>query len=670
MRFRLSIMMGLLFVAPVFAGTNSTIIVSAPRLDDLDLMDSSVAADVTVINRETIERSGAAAVPQLLEQQANVLVRGQGGNASDGQISMRGFGDNSHLRVLVLVDGHKANRPDMGGIGWQTLPVSNIEKIEVIRGGQNVLYGNHALSGVVKVTTKRGEDAGLQLDGAVGSFGYYSGSASYGGSLGDSDFIGGLQHTTYDGYRDNSATTSTTANISAGWYMTDTDTLTLRASGGKSYLQFPGSLSYQQMHDDPTQSNNLGDEFSNVWSGQATLLYETERDWGAARMNAGANFVNRENSISGIYNQNDIKGFSLEPRARFGSEDDFLMTGLDFFYDQLDQENYLNKDRDIVKSWADIGRVTAAPYLFAQRTVAEKTIINGGVRCEYAGTDNRYVEYVANQLEEFLAPGIPNPDYKNPPDIDSNKSYDGLVEKYGWAAEFSLSHKLTETLDVWGGYDRVYRYPTLDETASFQGYPLSDPLNEDLDPEHGNNFEVGTKYEDRTWRVSLMGFCLMLDNEIAYDDIARLNRNLGATQRIGAETELAWQKKWYGASTRWTFVDARMDGGKEKGNRVPLVPWAYGVTSAWIEPLDPLRLTASYTFVSEQVQGNDGANTLRKMDPYGLVGLRANLALFDSLNLVFSVHNLLDETYAYSAYSSRYYPGTGRSFRAGMTWVF
>jgi len=667
---RLPILGTLLLLVPAFAGTNNTIVVSAPRLDDLDLMDMAVAADTTVIDREAIEQSGAAAIPQLLEQEANVLVRGQGGNASDGQISMRGFGDNSHVRVLVLVDGHKANRPDMGGMDWQSLPLSSIEKIEVIRGGQNVLYGNHALSGVVKITTKRGEDAGLQLDAAIGSFGYYSGSASYGGTLGDADLLGGLQHTAYDGYRENSATESTSFNASAGWYMNDTDTLTLRASGGKGYLEFPGSLNYQQMQDDPRQSTNAGDEFSENWNGQATLLYETERDWGAARMNVGANFINRENSISGIYNQNDLLGFSLAPRARFGSEDDFWMAGFDFFYDQLDQKNYLHADREIVKSWADIGRLTTAPYLFAQRTFSEKTILNGGARLEYAGTDNRYVEYVANQLEEFLAPGIPNPDYKNPPDVDPLKSYDGLVEKMGWAAEVSLVRKLTDALEVWGGYDRVYRYPTLDEAASYQGYPLADSLNKDLDPEHGNNFEVGTKYEDRTWRVSLTGFYLMLDNEIAYDDDARLNRNIGETRRAGLEPELAWQQAWYGASTRWTFVDARFNGGVNDGNRVPLVPWAYGVTSAWVEPIRRLRLTASYTWVSEQTQGNDEANALREMDAYGLVGLRANLALPGPLDLHVAVHNLLDETYAYSAYTDRYYPGTGRSFQAGITWVY
>jgi len=652
MSFRAFFIAGLCWSVSVFAETNHTIVVSASRLDDLDLMDMAVAADTTVIDREAIEQSGAAAIPQLLEQEANVLVRGQGGNASDGQISMRGFGENSHLRVLVLVDGHKANRPDMGGIDWQTLPLSNIEKIEVIRGGQNVLYGNHALSGVVKITTRRGEDAGLQLDAAVGSFGYYSGSASYGGTVGDADFLGGLQYMTYDGYRENSETESTTFNASAGWYVNDTDTLTLRASGGKSYLQFPGSLTYQQMQSDPLQSRNAGDEFSDAWNGQATLLYETERDWGAARMNAGANFINRENSISGIYNQNDLLGFSLAPRARFGTEDDFWMAGFDLFYDLLDQDNYRDPAQTIKKSWADISRLTAAPYLFVQRTFSEKTILNGGARYEYAGTDNRYVEY-----DWFGAP-------------DPSKSQDGRVEKNGWAAEISLSQKITDTLEVFTGYDRVYRYPTLDETASYQGYPLADPLNENLDPEQGNNFEMGSTFENSNWKVSLTGFYLMLENEIAFDDVANLNRNIGETRRAGLEPELAWKNEWYGASTRWTFVDARFNGGINDGNRVPLVPWAYGVVSAWVDPVRRLRLTATYTWVSEQTQGNDEANSAREMDAYGLVGLRANLMLPQGINLYALVDNLLDETYAYTAYSGGYYPGSGRSFRAGINWVY
>ncbi len=637
----------LFLLAPAFAGTNRTIIVSAPRLDDLDLMAVDVAADVTVIDRETIERSGAASVPELLQSEANVLIRSTTGNGNDGQISMRGFGENSHLRTLVLVDGHKANRPDMGGIDWQSLPVSNIDRIEVIRGGQNVLYGNHALSGVVKITTKRGDDAGLQVDGALGSFGYRSGAISYGQAVGDADFLVGISGYASDGYRSNSTSRATTVNAGAGWFVNDTDILTLRVSGGKSHIQFPGPLTHQQMQDDPTQSSNLGDQFSDDTSALATLLYETEREWGAARVNTGLNFRDRESTFSGIYTDNTQRGFSFAPRARLGSEADFWMAGVDLNYDRLDVKNYQDASRTLVNSWAELHRISAAPYLFAQRTLDEKTIFNGGVRYEYAGTDNRYVDSVT--------PG---------------DSFDGVVEKQGWAAELSVSHPLSDRLDVFAGYDRVYRYPTLDETAAYQGFPLSDPLNENLDPERGNNFEAGAKYAGREWTASLTGFHLMLENEIAYDFMANLNRNVGSTRRAGAETALAWSRSGYGASTRWTLVDARMDGGPNDGNRVPLAPWAYGTAEAWVEPLPEFRLTVSFTYVSEQYYGGDEANAGTKMDPYGLFGLRANLGLSDAAHLYFSVHNLFDEIYASSAYWDSYYPGSGRNFRMGITWVY
>ncbi len=274
------------------------------------------------------------------------------------------------------------------------------------------------------------------------------------------------------------------------------------------------------------------------------------------------------------------------------------------------------------------------------------------MRYESAETDNRYVEYNFSGA------------------VDPAKSYDGRVAKQGWAAELSAAQQLTDQLNVFAGYDRVYRYPSLDETASYQGFPLSDPLNEGLDPEHGNNFEVGARFEGREWACTFTGFCLMLDNEIAYDATENLNVNIGRTRRVGAETEAAWAREWYGASTRWAFVDARMDGGENNDKRVPLAPAAYGVTSAWIEPVPECRLTVTHTYVSEQYRGNDVANTERKMDAYGLLGLRANVGVSDHLNLVFSVQNLLDEIYAASAYSGGYYPGAGRSFRVGMALVY
>jgi len=227
------------------------------------------------------------------------------------------------------------------------------------------------------------------------------------------------------------------------------------------------------------------------------------------------------------------------------------------------------------------------------------------------------------------------------------------------------------------GYDRVYRYPSLDETAAYQEYPLSDPLNEDLDPETGNQFEIGVSGESAKWDFSSTAFYMAMDNEIVFTEIAnysgtsvRMNTNLGATRRYGLESGVSMNRKWYGASLRWTFQDARLHGGENDGNRVPLVPWNYGTVSTWVEPVTQLRLTLSYSYVSDQYQGNDEPNAGPEIDAYGLLAFRANIALAEYARLEIMMDNLLNETYASSAYGGMYYPGAGRSFRAGLTLEF
>ncbi len=75
----------------------------------------------------------------------------------DGQISIRGssgFAKGVGSEVLLLVDGVPATQGDRGGIDWDLLPVTEIERIEVVKGTGSALYGSSALGGVVNVITR------------------------------------------------------------------------------------------------------------------------------------------------------------------------------------------------------------------------------------------------------------------------------------------------------------------------------------------------------------------------------------------------------------------------------------------------------------------------------------------------------------------------------------
>ena len=69
------------------------------------------------------------------------------------QVDIRGFGDTSVSNTLVLVDGRRTNQIDISGVDWAQIDVNSIDRIEVTRGGQSVLYGDNAAGGVINIIT-------------------------------------------------------------------------------------------------------------------------------------------------------------------------------------------------------------------------------------------------------------------------------------------------------------------------------------------------------------------------------------------------------------------------------------------------------------------------------------------------------------------------------------
>jgi outer membrane receptor for ferrienterochelin and colicins len=81
-----------------------------------------------------------------------------GVNMVDDQISIRGssgYSRGAGTRVLVALDGIPIYTGDTGEIIWESIPINQIERIEVIKGAASSLYGSTAVGGVVNVITKR-----------------------------------------------------------------------------------------------------------------------------------------------------------------------------------------------------------------------------------------------------------------------------------------------------------------------------------------------------------------------------------------------------------------------------------------------------------------------------------------------------------------------------------
>jgi vitamin B12 transporter len=159
--------------------TLAPVIVTATRLP---LPESEVASSVTVIMQEDIERKQARTLPDILQDVPGLNVVQTGGPGGTTSVFMRGTNSN---HVKVLVDGIDVSDPSFGNLfNFEHLLLSDIERIEVLRGPQSGLYGANAIGGVINIITKKGAGP-AQVTGTIegGSFGTFNQTAGISGSV-------------------------------------------------------------------------------------------------------------------------------------------------------------------------------------------------------------------------------------------------------------------------------------------------------------------------------------------------------------------------------------------------------------------------------------------------------------------------------------------------------
>ena len=127
-----------------------TIVITASRLEQEGYR---LPGNVSVITKWQIEDSNAQSVPDLLQQVEGIFIY-DNSTTKTSTVDIRGFGDTANRNTLVLVDGRKLNTIDSGVADLTQIPVGAIERIEIIRGGGSVLYGDNAVGGVINIITK------------------------------------------------------------------------------------------------------------------------------------------------------------------------------------------------------------------------------------------------------------------------------------------------------------------------------------------------------------------------------------------------------------------------------------------------------------------------------------------------------------------------------------
>ncbi len=636
-RYRRAILAAALFNAfPAFAADTplDSVIVTAQRFASSEL---ETAANVSVISEEDIRQSAATNLPDLLAQRAGIDARAlYGSKAANTIVDLRGFGENGNLRTLILVDGRRMESLEFAATNWNDISLDSVERIEIIRGSSNVMYGDQATGGVINIITRRARSNSASLAVTAGSFGEKGARLNL--SRGDTPVRYALtvDSSESDEYRRNnrhrgtSATGRLATDLAAGEAFVD-------AGWSENFYQLPGSLTQQQYDNDPRAS-----ETNDSWFKRENYYVRPGARWQLGQSVEAAVEFNIEQSrnrswVSNWPSYRDVRTqqLALTPRVRWahglGAWKSATVFGVDLSDATLDQDRAANPWSAKSKT-VSLRRQGSGIYVHNTTHAGESLAITLGAR------QQRYAQRAT--------------DTGGAPTLETTAT--------NTAGEFGLAWQADRNWKLFAKTATTFRYPILDELTTWGGFASPAPR-----PEHGRSNDVGFEWRARGASVQVTLYDLKMTDEITYNAFTGQNENLQKTEHRGVEIDARWQfaRQWQ-VNASFNEKVARFSEGADSGKTIPLVPrqrWGLGL--AWQGgALGTHSLNA--THVGQRYFGGDTANAYTALPAYTTFDWQS-LWRIGAWEISGKVLNLTDRKYAPSGFNygfgASYYVANPRS---------
>lgn len=669
---RLALALSAVLVSSVHAETlpeyvADTIVVTPSRFPQAL---SGQSASTTVITREEIENSPQATLPELLAQQAGVAMRDLYGNAGSATIDLRGIGAGASQNVLILLDGRRLNDIDLSAIDWSALPLSAIERVEIVRGGSSVLHGAGAVAGVVNIITRSPVAQTNEVGGRVrvGSFNTRNYALS-GNFAGDAAGLRvAADHTRSDGWRDNNESEQTSANGDARWKHGRGE-FVLKFGGAKHDTRLPGPRTVEadqgidQLVSDPEGTNTPLD-----WAQRKSYQAGLASSFAFGRHEAIVDLDYRNKQQRAYfdfagwpeYKEADLDMLTLSPRVRAplatGSVRHLVTVGAD-----LQRWDYglltSNAPENIGTPINDVSAVQRSAGIYArdEMQVGEATRVTAGARYERFAID-------AHDTHDATAPGGAWGSGATPGNQDESEH----------ALELGLNQRVGAEHALFARVARSFRFATVDEIYGYSPGFLHE--FQFLRPQTSHDLQAGWEWARGRSRLRTTAYYMRVKDEIHLDIYTTGvgNTNYSPLERYGLELEANERLHDFDLHLAYAlayakFTDGTLDGVDLDGNDVPLVPrHKVALGSVW-HLGGQTRLAADVQYVSRQRMDNDEPNRFRERIPsYTLVDLKL-MHEIGNWKLSAAANNVLDEVYYTYAVHSVYdndrfnaYPLPGR----------
>jgi len=664
-----SILLCVLFISPFFFGADPLIALetqekvkteSAPvqfTLDEIVVSASKVEEairvvpkHVTVISGDEIRESTGKSIIDLLAKEAGINVRGNSGTDKHAVVDLRGMGDTAASNVIVMVDGIRLNAPDQSGPSISSVPVEQIERIEIIRGAGSVVYGSGAVGGVINIITRPpGGKRSASLYSSYGSYDTVDARAAYDDKIRNLDVALSAGYYDSDGYRDNGFLEARDFGAKTRYDFNDRITFELSGTYYEDEYGLPGPVRREDI-DSGTRRvlTNRPDDSGDTSEirGGAGVAIDLDR-WGTLMMKRGYRFRDnhyvigfspliprgdQEDEIEEDTRSLDLnytKDYTLFGHAQM------IQLGMDHFETEYIREEMPNGPRK--NSETD----SIGFFINNHWSLTESLLLNAGAR------HNKYQGRFRTDERKFFGT---EPLWVN-----------GGTTRQEWdnsAYALGITYSLNDETSIFASYSTSFRIPNVDEFAESEA---------GLRPQEGDHLEIGgRKNFGNLMAVTLALFDIRIEDEIYYSDI---NRNFeDKTIRQGMEADIKiYPTEHVGLWGNYTYTDARFDS---KDTIVPLVPEHRAAAGIRWQPIGNLGIDFSGTYSGSRYDGNDVENNrYEKLEDYVVFDAKATYD-YANLTVFMGVNNIFNELYSTTAYSEQYYPMPERNVFGGFRWTF
>ena len=588
--------------------TSASVLVTATRSPQAP---ADVLTDNTVITADDIRQSGAINLLDLLQQKRGLEVASTGGPGTTASVFLRGA--NSE-QTVVLVDGVRVGSSTIGGATWENIPLSQIDRVEIVYGPLSSLYGADAVGGVVQIFTKKGDGA-FNPYVAVG-YGSYD-TRTVEGAISGSGADQNRFHYSLDIARDESKGFSATKPYAPfGLYDPDRDGYNKESASG-------------QFSFDLARGHDIGVAFVQSENKAQFDDGPDYNDYDVERLNTFRIFANDQFTAN------------WHSRLQLSQSSDYLFSTNGPYW-QSYGETQTNRFQTTQTnfSWQnDIQLGGDILQLLAER------------REEKIDTDTDGLEGDRN-TNSFAA----SYQWKSGNQLAVLSLRDDDSNQYGSQTTGSVAYgyHLTPTWRVNASYGTSFRAPTFDELYfPFYGSP-------DIKPEHGRNAEAGVVYDDGTTHFNATLYHNHVTDLIVYDSTCFCAKNVddalleGVT--IGGSTKL-------GNFTARASVDFQ-DPHDETTDTL-LARRAREHASLGVDYRQGKYLVGVDSIISGK-RYDDAANT-QLLGGYAVWNLHADIDLGSEWSMVARWNNVLNKNYelayGYNTPGSNVYAGLRYGFK-------